>query len=202
MIEWINFISLLVSIFLFCFLYTLSLEPKKRSQNRGEKAWKECKIFRAIAGIFEFVIILNIILWIWFPIPAINYQVHPNYWIGIGTGLTILIIGSIIMTKGIFDAGSETAKPSKETDMYGGIYKYIRHPQSLGEFPMFIAIGFIVNSWTMVIILTLFVVIYVPIMIHYEEKDLIRRFGNEYREYQKTKGALIPKFRNKSVNKG
>jgi len=74
------------------------------------------------------------------------------------------------MTKGILDAGSETAKPSEETEIYGGIYGYIRHPQSLGEFPIFVAIGFFVNSLTMVVILTLFVVIYVPIMIHYEGK--------------------------------
>ncbi|MFO7796168.1 MAG: methyltransferase family protein [Promethearchaeati archaeon] len=202
MIEWINFISLIASIFLFCIFYTFSLEPKKRSQKRGEKAWKECAIFRIMAGIFEFLILLNIILWIWFPLPSIDYQIYSNYWIGIGIGLTILIIGSIIMTKGIIDAGSETAKPSEKTEMYEGIYKFIRHPQSLGEFPMFIAMGFLVNSWTIVIILTLFIVIYVPIMIHYEEKDLIRRFGNKYKEYQKTTGALIPKFRNKSGNKG
>jgi protein-S-isoprenylcysteine O-methyltransferase Ste14 len=78
--------------------------------------------------------------------------------------------------------------------MYGGIYRYIRHPQSLGEFPIFIALGFFVNSWTIVIIMSIFVFFYVPIMIYYEEKDLIRRFGEKYREYQKNTGALFPKM--------
>lgn len=194
MIEWINFISLLVSILLFCVLYTLSLQPKKRSESRGEKAWRECALFRTFAGVFEFIITVNVILWIWFPIPLLDLRIHTNYLFGIIIGLTIAIPGGIIMAKGMIDAGSETAKPSKETEMYGGIYKYIRHPQSLGEFPIFIALGFFVNSWTIVIIMTLFVVIYVPIMIYYEEKDLIRRFGDSYKKYQKTTGVFFPKL--------
>jgi len=96
------------------------------------------------------------------------------------------------------DAGSETLQPSKQTQMYGGIYNYIRHPQSLGEFPLFIAIAFIVNSWFMVILMSVYIIVYVPIMIYYEEKDLIWRFGERYREYQKKTGALFPKIRKKS----
>lgn len=195
MIEWINFLSLLASIFLFCYLYTLSLQPKKRSESRGEGAWKECARFRSIAGLFEFLIVLNTVLWIWFPIPFLEIRIHSNYFVGIIIGLVIMIPGIIITVKGMIDAGSETMKPSDETEMYGGIYDYIRHPQSLGEFPLFVAIGFFTNSWTMVLILTLFVVIYIPIMIHYEEEDLIRRFGDSYRQYQQRTGALIPKLK-------
>lgn len=196
MIEWINFISLILSILLFCILYTLSLQPKKRSEKKGKKAWKEYALLRSIAGFFEFLIGANTILWIWFPISYLNFKIHPNYLIGIIIGLIIIIPSIIIMSKGILDAGSETIKPSEETEIYGGIYKYIRHPQSLGEFPIFVAIGFFVNSWIFVLILTLFVVIYVPIMIYYEEKDLIRRFGKDYKKYQKNTGALFPKIKN------
>ena len=64
-------------------------------------------------------------------------------------------------------AGSESLTPSEETQMYGGIYKHIRHPQTVGEFPTFVAIAFILNSWFLVIITALFIVIYIPIMIYY-----------------------------------
>ena len=101
------------------------------------------------------------------------------------------------MIKGIIDAGSETLTPSKETEMYGGIYKYIRHPQSAGEFPIFIAMGFLVNSWFIVILMFLYNIIYVPIMVYYEEKDLIRRFGDKYVNYQNQTGAIFPKLKNK-----
>jgi protein-S-isoprenylcysteine O-methyltransferase Ste14 len=46
--------------------------------------------------------------------------------------------------------------------------------------------------------MVIYIIVYVPIMIHYEEKDLIRRFGEKYREYQKSTGALFPKIRKKS----
>ena len=31
-------------------------------------------------------------------------------------------------------------------------------------------------------------------MIHYEEIDLVKRFGEKYNEYQKRTGALFPKL--------
>lgn len=194
MLPWINFVCLIASILLFCYFYTLSLIPKKREQEKGKEAWKQCSQFRNIAGVFEFIILINILLWIWLPISNLGWKIHTNPWVGIGISLAIAVPGLIIMFKGIKDAGSETYNPSDQTKLYGGIYKHIRHPQALGEFPLFIALGFFVNSWFLVFILTAFVVIYVPIMIHYEEKDLIRRFGESYEKYEEETGALLPKI--------
>lgn len=194
MFPWINFICLITCIFLFCFFYTLSIIPKKREEKIGKKAWKQCGYFRIIAGGLEFVISLNIFLWIWFPIQNLDWMIHSNKWVGIAICVVIVVPGLIIMFKGIKDAGSETYQPSDQTTMYGGIYKYIRHPQTLGEFPLFIAFGFFVNSWFLVVVLTAFVITYVPIMIHFEEKDLIRRFGESYKKYQAETGAFLPKI--------
>ena len=194
MLPWINFFCLIISIILFCYFYSLSIIPKKREKEKGKKAWKQCAQFRTIAGGLEFVISISIFLWIWFPISGLNWKIHPNHWVGIVISIAIIILGLIIMFKGIKDAGSETYKPSDPTKLYGGIYKYIRHPQSLGEFPIFIAFAFFINSWFLVFILTIFVIIYVPIMIHYEEEDLIRRFGDSYRKYQEETGAFLPKI--------
>ncbi len=198
MIEWFNFISLILSVIFFCYFYFLSIQPMTREEKSGEQAWNECGKFRILASIFELVIITNNFLWIWFPIPLLNWLIHPNFWIGIILCLIITIPGVIIMLKGVKDAGAETISPSKETEMYEGIYKYIRHPQSLGEFPIFIAIAFAVNSWFLVLIMFIFISVYLPIMIHYEEKDLIKRFGDKYREYQQRTGALFPKLWHKS----
>lgn len=101
------------------------------------------------------------------------------------------------MTKGVIDAGKESLEPSKETKMHGGIYNHIRHPQTIGEFPLFVAVAFLLNSWFLVIVMTIWMSLYVPIIMYFEEKDLIRRFGDAYREYQKRTGALFPKLRKK-----
>ncbi|MFX0004803.1 MAG: methyltransferase family protein [Candidatus Hermodarchaeota archaeon] len=151
--------------------------------------------FRIIASLFEFLIVTNMILWIWFPIPIVNWKVHPNYIICILVGILITIPCVIILIKGMKDAGQETIQPSQETQMYGGIYNYIRHPQSLGEFPLFIVVALMVNSWFLIILMSVFIIIYVPIMIYYEEQDLIRRFGEQYRQYRKRTGALFPKLK-------
>ncbi len=170
----------------------------KRKEKRGEQAWKDCKILRSLAGLFEFITIVNILLWVWFPIPSLNWIIHQNIGVGIGICIAIVVPGFIIIFKGIKDAGFESLRPLGETEMFGGIYNYIRHPQTLGEFPIFIAIAFAVNSWFLVLLMSVLVVIYTPIMIHYEEKDLIKRFGDKYREYQQRTGALFPKFWHKS----
>ena len=121
--------------------------------------------------------------------------INPNNWVGIIIGICIFVPCCTIMILGIIAAGSETLSPSKDTEMYGGIYKYIRHPQTLGEFPIFVSLSFMFNSWFLVLISSVFIILYIPIMVYYEEKDLIRRFGDKYREYQKNTGALFPKLR-------
>ena len=195
MFDWINLGSLLLSLFLFSYIYTLSIQPVKREQRKGDHAWSQCMKLRVIASFFELIIVINLILWIWFPISLVNWKLHTNYIIGILIGILITIPCLIILLKGMRDAGQESIQPSKETPMYGGIYNYIRHPQSLGEFPLFIAIAFIVNSWFLIILMSVYVIIYVPIMIYYEEQDLIKRFGEKYRQYQKRTGALFPRFK-------
>jgi protein-S-isoprenylcysteine O-methyltransferase Ste14 len=197
MIEWINFSSLIANLFFFSYFYILSIQPVKRERRKGEQAWKECMKFRIFASIFETIIVINMMLWIWFPIPIINWKIHENYIFGIIIGILITIPCLVILFKGIIDAGKETLQPSRETELYSGIYNYIRHPQSLGEFPLFVTIAFIVNSWFLVLLMSIYIIIYVPIMIRYEEKDLIMRFGEKYKQYQKITGALFPKIKKK-----
>lgn len=186
---------MMFSFFMMAITYTISIQPMKRAEKRGEKAWKECKTYRSIGGLFELVSVINLVLWIWYPLPVVGeWIISENIWVGIVIGIAILVPCLIIMTVGIKDAGKETLSPSKETEMYGGIYSYIRHPQTLGEFPTFIALAFMFNSWFLVILSTVFIGLYTPIMIHYEEKDLIKRFGEKYVKYQEKTGALFPKF--------
>ncbi|MBK5113571.1 MAG: isoprenylcysteine carboxylmethyltransferase family protein [Candidatus Heimdallarchaeota archaeon] len=172
--------------------------PATRSEKIGERAWKESKTLRIIASVFELLFIVNIILWQWYPIPEIDWEIFSTYWwIGLIVFSVIFIPGLIIMIKGVVDAGSETLTPSEENKMYGGIYKHIRHPQTTGEMPMFIAFAFAINSWFLVLYTFVFLIIYIPLIMYFEEKDLVKRFGDDYRKYQKDVGALLPKRRKK-----
>jgi protein-S-isoprenylcysteine O-methyltransferase Ste14 len=195
---WINFALLNHSMLLFTICYGISLMPATRSEKVGERAWKESKTLRLVASVFELLFIVCIILWHWFPIPEIDWKIFStHWWIGLIIFSVIFIPGLIIMIKGVVDAGSETLTPSEENKMYGGIYKYIRHPQTIGEIPMFVALAFALNSWFLVLYTLIFVVIYTPLIMYLEEKDLVKRFGDDYRQYQRDVGALLPKRRKK-----
>ncbi|NHJ32960.1 MAG: isoprenylcysteine carboxylmethyltransferase family protein [Asgard group archaeon] len=195
---WINFALLNFSMFLFSIFYGVSLLPATRSEKIGEKAWKQSKTLRLVASFFELLFTACIILWHWYPIPEIDWVIFStNWWIGLIIFAVIFIPGLVIMIKGVVDAGSETLTPSEENKMYGGIYERIRHPQTVGEMPMFVALAFALNSWFLVLYTIIFIVVYTPIIMYFEEKDLVKRFGDDYRQYQKEVGAFLPKIRKK-----
>ncbi len=195
LIPWLNLIILQIATLLFGYLYILSVMPATRAEKRGEKAWKECKLLRSISAIFMLVMLLNLILWIWYPIPELAWPVHPDRLVGIIIGVALLIPCTVVWILGVKAAGGESMTPSRETQMYGGIYNHIRHPQTLGEFPWYVVCALFINSLFLVLWSLIFILVYTPIMIHFEEKDLVKRFGEAYREYQQRTGALFPKIR-------
>jgi protein-S-isoprenylcysteine O-methyltransferase Ste14 len=197
MFEWINLFSFIISMFLWSYLYLISVQPMKRQEKFGEKAWRDCKRLRIIAAVFMIIGTANMFLWLIVPIQVLNWPIHPNPIVGIIIGIAICVIFLPFVIKGEIDAGKETMAPSKETKMYGGIYKYIRHPQTLGEWPLFIAFSAFINSWFFVILSVLYIVIYTPIMVYYEEIDLEKRFGEPYKKYKETTGAFFPKLKKK-----
>jgi len=193
MYEWINLAIQILSMLIFSILYAFSVMPAIRGEKKGKEIWIECRNLRIAGSVFEGITLITMILWIWFPIENLDWKIFSKWWIGIVVSMLIFIPGGIIVLKGVLDAGKETLTPSKDTEMYGGIYRYIRHPQTTGEMPMFPAFGLVINSWFMVLIMTVFIIIYIPTIQYFEEKDLVKRFGDSYVEYQKTTGAFLPK---------
>jgi protein-S-isoprenylcysteine O-methyltransferase Ste14 len=193
-IAWWNLLSLHISAFLLAYVGVLSLMPVTRAEKRGEKAWKECERLRSLTGFFEFVLTFNMVLWIWFPVPQLAWPLDPNPLVGKVIAFAIAVPSSAILVKGIKDAGRETMHPSKNTKMFGGIYHHMRHPQTLGEMLLYVAIAFFINSLFLVLWTTVVVILITATLIYYEEKDLVKRFGDAYLEYQQQTGAFIPKF--------
>lgn len=193
-IAMINFISLLISSILSFYFYVRSVMPFTLQKKIGEKAWKICNRFRILADILWTILIVNLLLWIWFPLSYINFPITERFLPLLITSLILIVPFIIITIKAVLDAGKETVKTSEETRMYIGIYNHIRHPQMLGATPVVLLTCCLLNSLTLLIIFTILMVIIVPIVIYYEEKDLITRFGDSYLDYKKKTGAFIPKF--------
>jgi protein-S-isoprenylcysteine O-methyltransferase Ste14 len=189
---------LILSAVLFVLLYVTSLRPAALAEKRGEKAWKECEIFRTIATGLMILMLANIILWNRFPVIELAWVIHPHPFVGIILGATLFFTTLPIWVKGLIDAGKGSLKSSEKSTLFGGIYKYIRHPQTLGEISWFLAAPLFSNSLFLFGVMLLYTILYVPIMVYFEERDLIKRFGDAYRIYQKNTGALIPKFRKRN----
>ena len=194
-ISWSNFLILnFVTVFCWYF-YILSVQPVTRSDKLGDQAWMMARRFRLITGVLMGVMTVSMILWLWFPIPELAWSVHPIWLFSVIIGIILAIVFTPIWVKGVIDAGKEAMEPSQSTEMFGGIYNYIRHPQTLGEMPWFIIIALFINSLFLTIWALIMIIIVTPIIIQYEERDLIKRFGDKYREYQRSTGAIFPKLR-------
>jgi protein-S-isoprenylcysteine O-methyltransferase Ste14 len=73
-----------------------------------------------------------------------------------------------------------------------GVYRYIRHPAYASFILEHIAVPLFGNAWWS---LGAALLIYVPVLlvrIRFEEEALIGKFGDQYREYRRKTGALIP----------
>ena len=191
-IAWLNLISLHVSAFLFAYLTTLSVMPVTREEQRGETAWEECARLRSISFAFVGIMILNTILWIWFPVPELSWSLSPDPLFGIILGVIIAVPCFGILTVAMRDAGKEMHAPQKGIQLHGGIYKKIRHPGAVGEMPLYVVVALFVNSLFLTVWMILFIFIFTPIHIYYEERDLLKRFGDVYAEYQRTTPAVFP----------
>ena len=192
MIAWSNFLLINLFTVLAWYFYIKSAMPAHREEKVGEKAWKDCKRFRSFSAVFLSILVIQMMLWVWFPIPGLTIIVHPNPLIPILLGVIIAIPLTAILMQGVRDAGRETMSPSQDTELFGGIYKYIRHPQMIGELPWFIIIALFLNSLFLVLYSIFVLMISFPIIIHYEEKDLVKRFGADYIEYRKRTGCIFP----------
>ena len=197
-ISWLNFLVMNLSMILFAYFSIISVMPVSREEKYGEKAWQDCYRYRLLMSVFAGIMIVNMFLWMFYPIEELALVVFPNHVFSVIIGIGILIPCSIILYLALKHGGKEHLKPDKETSLHGGVYKIIRHPGIWGEMPMYVAIGFIINSLFIIIWVTCFVIVYTPIYIYFEEKDLVKRFGKPYLEYRKNTGALIPKFRRKN----
>ena len=147
MIPWINFGILITSSILFTLFYVKSVGPAVLERQIGRPAFEKCATYRMVASVFMMVVAVNYVLYYWFPLPLPLPTTFPWPW-SVSAVIAACIAGPslYLMLRGVKDAGEETMKPKHEHEMYGGIYERIRHPQAVGEFPLWWVIAFLVHS--------------------------------------------------------
>jgi len=192
-ISYLNFLILIACSTLFSYFYVRSVRPAALEKKIGAVAYRKCTWYRNISSLFMLVVCANYVLYYWLPLPLPVARTFPWAWkISAAIAVVIAIPSLYLMYRGIKDAGEETMRPKKEHDMYGGIYEKIRHPQAVGELPLWWVIAFLVHSPFLVLLSFA----YVPVWYHWcraEEQDLLIRYGGTYREYIGRVGFWFPK---------
>eukprot|EP01084_Bolivina_argentea_P256279 431408_1 len=199
--AYINFSCLVSSSVLFAYLYARSVSPVQFKKHYGEKvSFKYATYLRQ--GCFAIMFMSFYHFWKY---PS-NRLKKVETKLGIPSKFSfstqtrnilswlIAIPATIIELWGLYEAGYESLRPSKDTKMYGGIYNYIRHPQAVGEFPFWWIAALYLDSPAMFAFSTVF---YLPVWYWWckvEEKDLLLKYGDTYKEYMTKTGFWFPKL--------
>jgi len=193
MIAWLNFAILLVATFLTAWFYILSVGPASLERRIGPAAYARCTRYRAVAGALMTLAGMNYVIYAFHPIPLPLARVFPwPYWVSALIAVAIAVPAGIPWYRGMKDAGEETMLVKREHTMYGGIYQKIRHPQAAGEVWYWWVFAFLCNSP----FLALYSLVWLPLfhlMSRAEERDLLLRYGEAYRQYLASTGMYFPR---------
>ena len=193
MIAIANAIVLLLSSVLFSVLYIASVRPAAAARRIGDRAWGRSKRLRIWASVFEVIVLACYVLYHYYPLDTpLAPRLPWPYSVSIGLAVLIGVPSIWVMLRGVRDAGEEALTPRPEHTMYGGIYDKIRHPQALGEAFLFPAAALILDSAH----LSLYSLLWLPVFYLFcvmEERDLLLRYGDAYREYMEQTGMFLPK---------
>jgi len=112
----------------------------------------------------------------------------------------ILIVGffwAIWSNIEIYKRGNGSPVPFKDTHtlniVTSGPYKYTRNPMIFGYILIWIGLGILINSFFLTVGFSLIILILLVLVVKlWEEKNLEKRFGNQYLEYKEKVSFIIP----------
>jgi protein-S-isoprenylcysteine O-methyltransferase Ste14 len=193
MIALVNFAVLLLSTLLTVVSYIMSVGPAALERRIGNKAYARCSRYRAASGVFMTLAGINYVVYTFRPLQLPLPRVFPwPYWVSALIAVVIGLPSGYLWVRGMIDAGEETMIVKKGHQLYGGIYKRIRHPQAAGEVWYWWVFAFLCNSP----FLAIYSLIWLPlfyIMSRAEERDLVIRYGKDYKLYMNSTGMYFPK---------
>jgi len=108
----------------------------------------------------------------------------------IGPSLSLWTVYSFFRARG----SPVPLNPPKEL-VTTGLYSYIRNPMLLGWIIMLFGVGLLVNSISLIFILTpLFILLNILYLKTIEEKEMEKKFGQQYLKYKESVPMFIPRF--------
>lgn len=130
-----------------------------------------------------------------------NWLDFANYtlpdWLG-WLGVVIMILSLLLFWRAHHDLKSNWSPTLEirqdQTLITNGIYRYIRHPMYASQFVWAIAQILLLQNWLAGPLNLIFFTLFYILRARPEEQMMIDRFGDQYRDYLKTSGGIIPKW--------
>ncbi|MHA2353499.1 MAG: methyltransferase family protein [Candidatus Thorarchaeota archaeon] len=169
-----------------------ALRVKSRIIDRwGKEGY--ARIFNATSILTLLIAFLSMNFWDWIYFITQPALIQPVFLIlGVISGLTGVVLAmkasSVIDVSTVADMRTDR-KAELITD---GIYSRIRHPLYLATILVFSALA-LVYPFPVVIVFSLSLIGYTMIGAYFEERKLLKHYGDDYIEYKKTAGFILPR---------
>lgn len=145
-------------------------------------------------------VVLAVLYWFWHPMPLVLWSVESTIgrvvlWGLFGAGWIVLAVASdaidALHLQGLRQAyaylqNKDYSPPEFQTP---GLYQYTRHPLMLGFLIVFWATPHMTVGH---LLFSLAMTIYLYVGILFEERALVRQFGDRYRKYQRNTSMIMP----------
>lgn len=191
----------------FSFAYVMTAYSKKAKAGNDDKATRmkahnenEVPLLLKLRTIFGVPFYLGVLVWAFAPkFMAWSSVPFPIWvrWAGLGLGLFAIILNAwshrtLSQKLGAdFDPALRLLKvPALVTE---GPYTRMRHPIYLAFLLMQTAVLFLTSNWFIGFCGIAITISVIAIRVPEEEKLLIEQFGEEYQNYKKNTGALLPR---------
>ena len=152
------------------------------------------RIFNATSIITLLIAFLSMNFWDWIYFVTQPALIQPLLFIlgillGVGGAVMAMMASRVISVSTVADMRTDR-KAELVTD---GIYSRVRHPLYLATLLVFLALA-LIYPFPVVIVFSLSMIFYTMIGAYFEERKLVKHDGDEYIEYKKTAGFILPRF--------
>ncbi len=170
-----------------------ALRVKSRIIDRwGKEGYARAFTVSSLITLLIAFLSMNFYDWIYFVInPSLIQPILfiPGVFMGLLGSVVALMASRVISVSTVADMRTDR-KAELITD---GIYSRIRHPLYLATVLVFSAIA-LIYPYPPVIVFSLCMILYTMIGAYFEEQKLVLHYGNEYLEYKKQAGFILPRI--------
>lgn len=147
-------------------------------------------------------LLLALVMWQWRPLPATIWQIdhvvgQTFFYVIFALGVGIVLLSTFLINHfelfGLQQVYHHMRNEKTPADQFKTplLYKLVRHPMQLGVIITVFATPHLTAGH---LLFAAAMTIYIVIGIYFEEKALVRQFGDEYCRYQQSTPRLIPGY--------